>query len=134
MYQHLSAHRWTDHSNVQHGPASRPYFILKASSTNGDVQIHIPRSFHGPLILSVKHGSVKFSDDLSEHLTTFGEINSTRRCFVGDFSQGIGKGEWKGDEIVVDVRHGVVKMQYDDDVAGSVIKSRPTFLNRIFGF
>ena len=109
--------------------------MLDAHSVNGDIRLHIPRSFHGPIFVTYHHGFTRFSDAINQHLTTFGEIDHTRRCFLGDFSQWTDTGEgWTGDELIVDVKHGNVKIHYDDDVLGSPVKTRPTFLNRIFGF
>jgi len=80
------------------------------------------------------HGSVRFSDAISRHLITFGEIDNTRRCFLGDFSQWKDtREEWTGDELTVNVTHGNVKIHYDDDAIGSPVKTQPTLLNRIFG-
>jgi hypothetical protein len=80
------------------------------------------------------HGFSKFSDTISRHLITFGRVDNTCRCFLGDFSQWTDTEEWTGDELVVDVKHGNVKIHYDDDAIGSPVKTQPTLLNRIFGF
>jgi len=118
-----------------HGPSNRTSFVLHAQSDNGDIRLHIPRNFQGPLLVAYRHGFARFSDAINQNLTTFGEIDYTRRCFLGDFSQWTDAGEgWTGDELTVDVRHGNVKIHYDDDTLGSPVKSRPTLINRIFGF
>ncbi|TFK41797.1 hypothetical protein BDQ12DRAFT_678516 [Crucibulum laeve] len=115
--------------------ASRPAFHLRIYCTNGNVQVHLPRSFHGPITLCVRHGSAKFSDDLSMKLTTFGEVNGKRSCFIGDFSSRVnGREGWQGDEVVVEVKNGGVKLQYEDDVVGTAIRPQPGFLNKVFGF
>jgi len=120
---------------LQHGPPNRMPFILHASAVNGEVRLHIPRTFHGPIVVSHRHGHVRFSEGISQNLTTFGEVDNTRRCFLGDFSRWSDAREgWTRDEMLVDVRHGNVKIQYDDDAVGSPVKTRPTLLNRIFGF
>jgi len=117
-----------------HGQPNRIAFVLDAQSLNGDIRLRIPRNFHGPIIVTYGHGFAKFSDAVSRHLTTFGEIDCTRRCFLGDFSQWTDTGEgWTGDELILDVKHGNVKIHYDDDALGSPVKTRPTLLNRIFG-
>lgn len=97
------------------------------------MRLHIPRNFHGPIFVNYRHGSAKFSDAVHQHLTTFGEVDNMRRCFLGDFSQWTDTDEWTGDELNVEVKHGSVKIHYDDDTIGSPVKTRPTFLNRIFG-
>jgi len=118
-----------------HGPPDRSSFVLHAHVVNGEIRLHIPSTFHGPVIVSHRHGFVRFSDAISRHLTTFGEVDSTRRCFLGDFSRWSEAGNgWTGDELVVEVKHGNVKIHYDDDAVGSPVKTRPTLLNRIFGF
>ncbi|KAF9479854.1 hypothetical protein BDN70DRAFT_878268 [Pholiota conissans] len=118
-----------------HGLAERSAFVLHANSVNGDVRLHIPRNFHGPIIVAHRHGSVRFSDGINRSLTTFGEVDATRRCFLGDFSRWSDAGNgWGGDELTVDVRNGNVKIHYDDDMVGTPVKTRPTFLNRVFGF
>ncbi|KAF8157121.1 hypothetical protein B0H34DRAFT_798433 [Crassisporium funariophilum] len=118
-----------------HGSPDRPSFVLDAHSVNGDIRIHIPNTFHGPVIVTHRHGSVRFSDAINRNLTTFGEVNSTRRCFLGDFSRWTdANGGWIGDELDVNVRHGNVKIHYDDDAVGAPVRTRPTLLNRIFGF
>ena len=97
------------------------------------MRLHIPRNFHGPIFVTYRHGSVKFSDAISRHLTTFGEADNTRRCFLGDFARWTDMDGWIGDELTVDVKHGNVKIHYDDDAIGSPVKTRPTLFNRIFG-
>lgn len=121
--------------SLKHGPPDRSSFVLHAHVVNGEIRLHIPSTFHGPVIVSHRHGFVRFSDAISRHLTTFGEVDSTRRCFLGDFSRWSEAGNgWTGDELVVEVKHGNVKIHYDDDAVGSPVKTRPTLLNRIFGF
>ncbi|PPR05487.1 hypothetical protein CVT26_009054 [Gymnopilus dilepis] len=118
-----------------HGRPGRSSFVLHAQALNGEIRLHIPSTFHGPVIVSHRHGFVRFSEAISRNLTTFGEVDSTRRCFLGDFSRWSEAGDgWTGDELVVEVRHGNVKIHYDDDAVGSPVKTRPTLLNRIFGF
>jgi len=116
-----------------HGQSNRASFVLYAQSSNGEIRLHIPRNFHGPIFATYRHGFVKFSDAISQHLTAFGDVDNTRRCFLGDFSQWTDISGWTGDELTVDVRHGNVKIHYDDDAIGSTVKTQPTLLNRIFG-
>ncbi|KAJ7880678.1 hypothetical protein B0H13DRAFT_1630296, partial [Mycena leptocephala] len=78
-------------------------------SSNGTVTIHLPRTFRGPLHLTTRNGSGRFSDALKAALTTFSEVNSTRRCFVGDFS------DWT-EEISVESMNGNVKVGYEVEV------------------
>jgi len=118
-----------------HGQPNRAPFELDARATNGEIRLHIPRNFHGPISVTYAHGSVRFSEAISQHLLTFGEVDNTRRCFLGDFSQWTDTREgWTGDELIVNVRHGNVKIHYDNDAIGSPVKTQPTLLYRIFGF
>jgi hypothetical protein len=63
------------------------------------------------------HGSVKFSDDVSERMGHCNEIDNTRRCFVGDLSLlSDDDGGWKGDEVNIRTEHSSVKVQFVDEV------------------
>ena len=127
-------------SPPQHRKSSQNTFVLEAHAVNGNIRLAIPRTFCGPIVVSHQQGFVGVSDSISRHLTTFGEADNTRRCFLGDFRQystapEASKEGWSGDELILSVRYGNVKIQYDDDAAGSIVKTRPnTILNRFFGF
>jgi len=116
-----------------HGQPNRASFVLYAKSNNGEIRLHIPRNFHGPIFVTYHHGFVRFSNTISRDLITFGEVDNTRKCFLGDFSQWTDIEGWTGDELTVDVMHGNVKIHYDDDAIGSPVKTQPTLLHRIFG-
>ncbi|KXN82764.1 hypothetical protein AN958_02203 [Leucoagaricus sp. SymC.cos] len=117
------------------GKEPRHPFQLVAHSANGNIALRLPRSFQGPIVISLRHGSVKFSDGIDQHLTTFGEANHVRHCFVGDFSRWAdSRKDWSGDELIIEARHGGVRISYEDDAPGSVVRSRPSLLNRVFGF
>ncbi|KAJ6571394.1 hypothetical protein B0H19DRAFT_988003 [Mycena capillaripes] len=119
---------------------ARPPVNLKAQSSNGAITLHIPRSFRGPLTICSRNGSIRFSDALSADLTTFNEVNRTRRCFVGDFSDWADQPEgWMGDEVNVESLNGSVKIHYDAETSrgatdgGSKGKGKSTFLGRLLG-
>jgi len=91
-------------------------FHLFASSCNGSVTVRLPRSFRGLLTTTAMHGSINISHGLTELLTTFSEINSTRRCFVGDLSEWVEDEQgWKGDEVAIDTKNGKVNVLYTDE-------------------
>ncbi|KAF7350168.1 hypothetical protein MVEN_01319300 [Mycena venus] len=93
----------------------RPPINLKVQSSNGTVTIHVPRGFRGPVLLTTRNGSVRFSDALSADLTTFNEVNHTRRCFIGDFSDWTETDQsegWIGDELGIETSNGSIKLQY----------------------
>ncbi|KAG5641917.1 hypothetical protein DXG03_003963 [Asterophora parasitica] len=108
----------------------RSSFYLNISASNGSVHIHLPRSFHGLLVLKTWNGSVKFSPESLEPLTTFSDVDKTRRCFIGDYSEMTD--EWQGDEVFVEARNGSVKLYYDDEAKKGERKSG--FFERLFGF
>lgn len=101
-------------------------FHLNVHAKDGHVQIHVPRSFHGPMGITVKDGSVQFSDQLSPLVTTLSEVKRKRRCFVGALPQS--DGAWTGDEVEIYAKDGHVDILYEDE-----IKTRG-FFRRIFGF
>jgi len=101
----------------------RPPFILSAKSQNGDIRLTLPRSFIGPVTVSSReHGHVKASA-LGAHFVTLSEANGKMKGFIGDLSKytecdGEGKG-WKGDELVLDLKHGSAKLRFDQDATNS---------------
>ncbi|GLB38964.1 hypothetical protein LshimejAT787_0601260 [Lyophyllum shimeji] len=112
--------------------APRLPFYLNIFAQNGAVQLHIPRSFHGLLVIKAANGSTKFSPETTVHLTTFSEVDRTRRCFIGDYSELTDGEEWQGDEVVVEARNGGVKVQYDDEVLEKG-ERKSGFFGRLFG-
>ncbi|KAF8189458.1 hypothetical protein K438DRAFT_1832622 [Mycena galopus ATCC 62051] len=97
-----------------HTSAARPPINIRAQSSNGSVTIHLPRSFRGPVTVSTRNGAIRFSDALSAELTTFNEVNKTRRCFIGDYSDWTDQPEgWMGDELNLETMNGGIKVQYD---------------------
>ncbi|KAG8751653.1 hypothetical protein FRC11_009180 [Ceratobasidium sp. 423] len=62
-----------------------------ASSTNGAINVKIPSSFEGALIMSTTWGSVNLSEAIKAKLTTFSSSSNKSRSFVGDWqAQGFG--------------------------------------------
>jgi hypothetical protein len=114
----------------------RKPFQLSAHTHNGSVTIHLPRSFSGLLTTTATHGSINLSDSLMEHVTTFSEINSTKRCFVGDLSEWAeGEEVWTGDEVNLVTNSGRVKVMYTDEVPPPKGSKPPTrgFFSRMMG-
>jgi len=115
-----------------HNLGARTSYHLQAVSTHGSVTVHIPRSFQGLLTVSTR-GGVSFSSQLSEHVTTFSELNNTRKCFVGDLSSWGEAVEWTGDEVTAETKHGRVKVQYVDEVKPGSSRKRKSFLGWVLG-
>jgi len=110
-------------------------FNLEVMSYNGAITVYLPRSFQGPMTITSRNGSVNISSSLSDHATTFSEVNSTRRYFVGDFSGWSDSAleRWNGDECVIEGRNGRIKVQYLDDVPAPKVEGKGSFLGKLFG-
>ncbi|KDN44326.1 hypothetical protein RSAG8_05590, partial [Rhizoctonia solani AG-8 WAC10335] len=67
-----------------HAPPDQPLRVL-ASTTNGSINIKIPSSFEGAVMLSTTWGSVDISEAIKDKLTTFSSTSNTLRGFVGDW-------------------------------------------------
>ncbi|KAJ7121446.1 hypothetical protein C8R44DRAFT_622484 [Mycena epipterygia] len=109
-----------------HAPATaRPPTHLRTHTSNGAITVHLPRAFRGPL-------TVRFSDALSADLTTLGEADGTRRCFVGTWGEA---GEWAGDKIDVETSNGSVNFAYDAEPRGGdgKEKGKGSFFGRFLG-
>lgn len=107
--------------STQHRDASTSIpFLLNLLSKRGDLTVHLPRSFAGLLFLTAIDNGFHFSGSLSEHLNILDETDTSRKCFVGDiaeFDDTMWEGGWKGDEVILCGKHGVVNIQYTDDPA-----------------
>jgi len=110
----------------------RDPFCLTAQSTHNSLTVCLPRSYEGLLKTTANHGrSVTFSNQLTKHLTTFSEIDSTKTCFVGDLTEWKdGQADWKGDEVILSSKHGRIKVWYVDEVEPPNEKG---FLSRVLG-
>jgi hypothetical protein len=73
------------------------------------MKVFLPRTFHGPISVSTKHGPISFSDALKADIVSVGSIR-----FLGSFEH-YDKKTWEGDEAVVETKNGPVKLMYDDE-------------------
>ncbi|KAF9029153.1 hypothetical protein BDZ89DRAFT_734983 [Hymenopellis radicata] len=95
---------------------TRPPFHLTAKATNGLVSVHLPRSFHGLVVVSVTVGNlnshISLSSGMLEQMTILNETAQTRSYFVGRM------GDWSklGDKAELIVYGGKVAIQYDDEL------------------
>lgn len=89
------------------------------------------------MTLSTTYGSTKTSDAVGARMTTFSETNGTRRAFVGDYKSSgwmANPDGWQGDELVVDAKHGSIKLSFlDDGVGGSAAGQSAGFWSKLFG-
>lgn len=56
------------------------------SAKNGGVSVAIPESYVGPLTTQTKNGWVTMSSALAARVTTFSDVKSVKKCFIGDFA------------------------------------------------
>ena len=92
---------------VQHAqgpaPGRRAPYTLEISAGYA-AKVHIPRDFRGSLSLSMfKPASVHLSDELSRNTTTFRDVGTHMKFFVGDLAKSGGEGEC--DDIIVGSRN-----------------------------
>ncbi|KAF8991871.1 hypothetical protein BDQ17DRAFT_1370174 [Cyathus striatus] len=108
---------------------TRPPFHIHLKSANGDIRLHIPRSYHGPIAVSITRGSLR-------SLTNFSEVDGVRTGFIGDVSAVSEKGtqSWDGDEIYVEAKHGHVRVLFDDDEDERDSTGKLSFWNWLFGW
>jgi len=108
-------------------------FLLTISSKNGGVNVTLPRSFNGFLLLTTRHGSVSLADTLSENCTHLSQVDLTRRYFVGDLST-VGDSDWPGDEVRVEAKHGKIRIKYVEEHTSTNDTSKGGLLSRLFGW
>lgn len=123
-----------------HGPKPRGMkrlpFKLTVLAQNGKVAVYLPRSFQGFLTFIIdgpgNRGSQAFelSPEISTYLYTFSEVGKKRRCFIGDYSS-LCVDEWEGDEVVVDVKNGGMRVGWDDEVEETRGREKGGLLTRL---
>ncbi|TFK31750.1 hypothetical protein BDQ12DRAFT_693605 [Crucibulum laeve] len=113
-------------------------FIATVSSHNGSVNIHVPRSYRGPLTLKTKNGRAYFSEELEQHLSLQIETNGLHRSFLGEWTADCeeidGMKSWTGDEIDAKTQNGNINIQFDDEVAAKKECAKGGFWSKLFGF
>ncbi|KAF8641796.1 hypothetical protein AX16_009777 [Volvariella volvacea WC 439] len=95
----------------------RPPFHLMATSLDGYVSIHLPPSFHGPVMVRVNScidlgAHISLSHAFKENSFILSEADTARCYFVGEVG-GWSKSEssWKGDRVDIYVNSGKVRFQ-----------------------
>jgi len=119
---------------------SRPAIHLTAVTSNATLNVHIPRSFRGPITIKMTNGRTHFSPFVQSQLTTLSEVNQMQRGFIGDWSEVGPSGtsepshssEWLGDELVLETINNSINIHYDDEVV-EIAKSSGGFFSRLFG-
>jgi len=109
-------------------------FHLNITGCHGSVNVALPRTFQGPMTIYSSHGSVKFSDDVSERMGHRNEIDNTRRCFVGDLSLLSDDDDgWKGDEVNIRTEHSSVKVRFVDEPEPEIPTGKAGLISRLLG-
>ncbi|KAF8240049.1 hypothetical protein L208DRAFT_1235294, partial [Tricholoma matsutake] len=102
------------HGPPPSSPLPRPSISLILHAHDGGVSLTLPRSFNGPLNITTRDGTVHFSPEIAAAVTTFSE-GKTRKCFVGDYSAWQDDNRCPGDDAVLDIHDGSVKIQFDNE-------------------
>ncbi|KAH7909844.1 hypothetical protein BJ138DRAFT_181534 [Hygrophoropsis aurantiaca] len=106
-------------------------FSLDILARDGRVTVLLPRSFHGPLLLTCRSGnSVILSESIQEKCTPLSTVQRTRRFFVGDTAVASGD-DWDGDELKIEARDGKIRVRYLDEIDTA---AKSGFLSRMLSY
>ncbi|KIK92817.1 hypothetical protein PAXRUDRAFT_829614 [Paxillus rubicundulus Ve08.2h10] len=97
-------------------PGAAP-LLMTARAPHGTIDVSLPRSFQGFLLLSTQHGAVTLADDLIQMSTQLSQLDTAKRYFVGDFAA-LGDGEWTGSELKLEGKHGNIRIKYLEGPGG----------------
>jgi len=105
---------------------------INVSSSNGAVDVYLPRSFSGPVQLKTYYGEIRNSNGIVPNLNIFSEVDRVQKSFLGDFKheEWTSDAEWEGDELLAETRNGNVKLHYMDEPS----VANPGFFGRFFSF
>ncbi|KZT24027.1 hypothetical protein NEOLEDRAFT_1135533 [Neolentinus lepideus HHB14362 ss-1] len=116
-----------------HAPPGAP-FKLACHSDMGSVEVHVPRSYSGPLVASTNMGSITFSRELTPHVTVFSDVSGKRHCYVGTEEDSGWRGDiekWEGNDVNLSSNMGSIRVSYVDEVQGSGTRGSG-WLDRVF--
>jgi hypothetical protein len=89
--------------------------LLTTITSDGDIFLNLPRSFHGPLLLKIKDGKIRFSEEVQAQITTFSEDKGIRKCFLGEFvAEEYGEEGWAGDEVTAGTKDRSIYIWFDE--------------------
>ncbi|CAE6464632.1 unnamed protein product [Rhizoctonia solani] len=125
-----------------HAPPEQPLRVF-ASTTNGSINIKVPTSFEGAVMMSTTWGSVNISEPIKAKLTTFSSASNTSRGFIGDWqASGFGTtanssdsnpfATWTGPIIEMASTNGSVSLSYTEE--GGISAYIDQFTKSIQGF
>jgi hypothetical protein len=69
------------------------------------------------LLLKIKDGKIRFSEEVQAQITTFLEDKGIRKCFLGELiAEEYGEEGWAGDEVTAGTKNGSIYIWFDDEV------------------
>ncbi|KAF9492582.1 hypothetical protein BDN71DRAFT_1509370 [Pleurotus eryngii] len=116
----LTASNQNGSTNIRVDPRGpRPPFRFVASSGNGSVTVHIPRSFHGPVNIQCNNGNIRVSREIKDDLIVLSD-DFSKKCFIGDLAgydgtAGTVQDGW--DELSIDAGNGSIGICYADVIS-----------------
>jgi hypothetical protein len=114
-----------------HDSGTRLPLEISADTTNGHVDLSIPRSFNGPLRTKLGNGRLHYSNAVGAMITTFSDVQGVRRSYLGplDTSHMDRDTKWEGDELYAQSSNGDINICFDDEVDQSDSSSSNPFFN-----
>ncbi|KAJ7156645.1 hypothetical protein C8R46DRAFT_1196153 [Mycena filopes] len=104
----------TANINVHVTTAAAASFSIRASSTFGQIRVHLPRTFHGPLTISASFGTPCLSKELAQACMSISEVGGGKRWFVGDLDVWRADSE-HGDTALIGTSWGRVWIGYEGE-------------------
>ena len=102
----------------QHDSGTRLPLDIFTATTNGRVDLYLPRSFNGPLRIKLCNGRLRYSSAVTAMITTFSEEQGVRRSYLGPLntSEMDRDAKWEGDELYAESSNGNINIYFDDEV------------------
>ncbi|KAF8908557.1 hypothetical protein CPB84DRAFT_1674153, partial [Gymnopilus junonius] len=125
------------HDLQSHPNETRLPLHISCTTTNGNVNVYLPRSFEGVINMTTRNGVPRFSEAVQSLVVPISDISGVHRSFLGHFdaSKWEGDTEWVGDELNAGSSNGQVKVFFEDEAGaqGPSGKSQG-FFERLFRF
>ncbi|PPR05493.1 hypothetical protein CVT26_009060 [Gymnopilus dilepis] len=114
--------------DLQDPDTSRLPIHVACHTTNGAINVYIPRSFRGIINIKTKNGSPRYSEAVRNLIVPISDIHGVHRSFMGQFdpSQWEGDSEWLGDELNAESWNGSVKVFFEDEADANMSSSTAT--------
>ncbi|TFK18070.1 hypothetical protein FA15DRAFT_760803 [Coprinopsis marcescibilis] len=98
-----------------HDPEGRTAKVkVELSTANGAIDIRLPRSFRGTVVLTTSNGCTKLSDPVKSRLSQDhrDSFKNVAQVFIGEYDEH----ETTYDELRAKTRNGSIQIQYDDEI------------------